>query len=111
MKFESEDYGIDCSAPATAVLRGVLRLPSPLSYEERFQPIRAALDTAAAYTIDITAVVFMNSSGITGLSRLVLHARGLDRPLTLVGAEAVPWHEKTLLSLKRLYGKVDVQMR
>jgi hypothetical protein len=111
MKFESDDYGIDCSSAASAVLRGVLRLPSPLSYEERFEPIRSAIDASTAYTIDITAVVFMNSSGITGLSRLVLHARGLDRPLTLVGAEAVPWHEKTLLSLKRLYGKVEVQLR
>ena len=40
------------------------------------------------------------------------HADGeVSEALTLVGAEAIPWHEKTLLSLKRLYGKVDVQMR
>lgn len=111
MLIDNHDFAIDVSAPDHAVVSGVLRLPSPAAYEERLQPIREALQNAnGAYTIDISGVQFLNSSGITGLSRLVLLARSKKTPLVLVGSNKISWQAKTLRPISRLYDKVDVQM-
>ena len=105
----TEDFVIDTSAPDRARLSGVLRLASPADYEERFEPMRRGLTTSASYTIDLAQVRFLNSSGITSLSRLMLLARSQQKDLTLVGSEAVSWHAKTLTLLKRLYDRLDVR--
>lgn len=106
-----EDFTLDTSSPERASLDGVLRLASPQAYEERFAPLRSSVERCpSAYTIDISKVRFINSSGITGLSRIVLLVRGLDRGLVLVGRRAVPWQETTLRLFQRLYPRVDVQL-
>ena len=106
-----EDFTIDTSAPDRAVLEGVLRLASPTAYEERFGPIRDRLKACEGeYTIDITRVRFVNSSGITGLSRLVLLSRSLDRGLIVIGKETIGWQETTLRLFQRLYQRLDVRL-
>lgn len=112
MLIDNNDFAIDVSVPERAVVSGVLRLPSPAAYEERFKPIREALTRAKgdAYTIDISGVQFLNSSGITGLSRLVLLARTNETPLVLVGSSRTSWQAKTLRPISRLYDKVEVQL-
>ena len=106
----TDDFVIDCSTPDRARLSGVLRLTSPADYEERFEPLRRGVTTQSAYTIDLSQVRFLNSSGITSLSRLVLLARSQNKDLTIVGSEAVSWHAKTLTLLKRLYDRLDVRL-
>ena len=111
MLIDNHDFAIDVTAADKAVISGVLRLPSPAAYEERFKPIREALTKADdPYTIDISAVQFLNSSGITGLSRLVLLARTQKTPLVLIGSTRTSWQAKTLKPIARLYDKVDVQL-
>lgn len=111
MRFESDDFTIDCTRPDVATLAGVLRLSSPAAYEDRFEPLRQGLHASrAAYTVDISKVQFLNSSGITGLSRLVLIARGENKPIVIVGSQAITWHGKTLNLLKRLYDKLEVRL-
>jgi hypothetical protein len=111
MKIEEEDFLVDTTRPDRATLEGVLRLSSPAAYEERFEPLKRGVDgAAAAYTIDISKVRFINSSGITGLSRLVLQARALDKPLVLVGQNSVSWQGTTLNLFKRLYKQVEVRL-
>ncbi len=95
-----------------AVLAGVLRLSSPAAYEEWLAPLREALTNAdATYTIDISKVQFLNSSGITGLSRLVLLARTLGRPLVFIGSTKTAWHGKTLRLIARLYTGLEVRLQ
>ena len=111
MFHNEQGFTIDTSAPAIARLSGVLRLSSPADYEERFEPIRRAMvDAADGYTIDLSQVRFLNSSGITSLSRIVLLARTQDKPLDIVGSEGIAWHSKTLNLLKKLYTKLDVRL-
>lgn len=111
MKTELEDFVIDISRADNATLQGVLRLASPAAYEERFAPLMHGVSNApGSFTIDISKVRFINSSGITGLSRLVLQARGLNKPLVLVGQQSVAWQGTTLNLFKRLYKQVEVRL-
>ncbi len=111
MLSHQEDFVLDCTVPGHAVLSGVLRLPSPAAYEERLAPAREALVAAGSkYTIDIKEVQFLNSSGITGLSRLVLLARREEVPLVFLGSSESVWQSKTLRLIARLYNKVEVRI-
>ncbi len=105
-----ESFTIDTTAPELARLAGIMRLSSPADYEDRFEPMRKALNHAPSYTIDVSQVRFLNSSGITSLSRLVLLARAQDKDLVVIGSESVQWHAKTLHLLKRLYARLEVRL-
>lgn len=111
MLIQTEDFTIDCTSPDRGVVSGVLRLPSPAAYEERLAPLRSGvLGASDSYTIDISRVQFLNSSGITGLSRLVLLARQSEKPLALIGSKDVAWQAKTLKLIARLYDKLTLTM-
>jgi|AMFO01.1.fsa_nt_gi Uncharacterized conserved protein len=111
MRTEPEDFTFNSSSSDHVTVEGVLRLASPADYESRFEPLRRGVETASgAFTLDISRVRFINSSGITALSRLVLHARSLEKPLVMVGLQNVAWQGTTLSLFKRLYKQVDVQL-
>ena len=103
------DYQIDAS-PDRAVLSGILRLPSPESYDAVLAPVKEAMRAAPEYAIDVSDVTFMNSSGIRALAGLVLEARRSARTLRLIGRRSVPWHRKTAGSLQALYEQLDVSL-
>ncbi|MGH7617260.1 MAG: hypothetical protein ACREPM_08540, partial [Gemmatimonadaceae bacterium] len=106
------DYQIDLdSRPATAVLHGVFRLATPEQYDVLFAPLATGLDSAAGgYTVDLTDVVLMNSSGLRALADLVLAARRSGTSLTFLGKADVPWHSKTVASFKPLYAGLTVKL-
>jgi hypothetical protein len=54
------------------VISGVLRLQSPLIYDELFAGIRKRIESGTVLTLDIANVSFLNSSGITALARLII---------------------------------------
>lgn len=111
MKIQTTEYTIDCrDAEPYAKLSGVLRLASPAAYEQAFAPIRKHLAaTIGAYTLDVAQLTFMNSSGITGLSRLVMQARSDSRDLVIVVSDTIPWQRKTFGSLQKLYPKLQIR--
>ncbi len=107
----SQDYTIDSAAtPRTAVLTGVLRLNSTNAYERLFEPIRAEILTLGTrYTVDLSAVIFMNSSGIRALATLVLRAKAAQVPLRIVTDPVSPWQKKTIASLRLLYPSLELE--
>jgi hypothetical protein len=109
MKIENQDYEVDVGAQE-AVLKGVLRLATPAAYKRIFDPLTEAVTASETYQVDIRDVKFMNSSGITALSRLVLASRKQDKPLVILGASTVAWQKKTITSLKRLHKKLTVEL-
>ena len=106
----SDEYTITLDGQRNAAtLSGVLRLSSPVAYRPVMQPIQDAIEAGPpSYRIDLGGVTFMNSSGITALSRLVMAARQHDVPLVCVVNDGVPWQRKTLSSLARLYPKLEL---
>jgi hypothetical protein len=108
---ERLDYTVDRTAtPRSAVFTGVLRLESTKAYDAIFEPIRAEmLAPGARYTIDLSAVVFMNSSGIRALATLVLGAKAARMPLRIVTDARSPWQKKTVASLRLLYPPLELE--
>lgn len=109
MEIKTEDYTIQTSIGSKSVIEGIMRLTSPAAYEKDFEHIQQGIQNSPQYTVDISKVNFMNSSGITALSRLVLLARNTNKALTLVIDEGIPWQKKTIGSLKKLYEKLEIQ--
>jgi hypothetical protein len=94
-----------------ATLRGVMRFESVQAYDRVLAPIREALVAAQGrYQIDISGLVFLNSSGIRALADLVLAARAGGKSLVIVGAATVPWQQKTFASLRKLYTGLEVRL-
>jgi hypothetical protein len=110
MLTENEDYKVEYIGSDRAVVSGVLRLQSPLIYDDLFAPIRDVISSGGIFTLDITDVSFLNSSGITALARLIILARSIDIGFNIIGREEVPWQKKSIVSLKRLWPKLEVTL-
>ena len=107
MKAERPDYSVEPGpSPGTWFLRGVLRLDSPEAYAKAFAPITASLGGVPAISIDLSQVVFLNSSGIRGLADVLLAARAKGCRVSLYGSAAVPWQKKLATSLTGLFPEI-----
>ncbi len=106
MKAEQADYSVDPGqSPGTWFLRGVMRLDSPEAYARAFEPILASL-AVGAISIDLSQVVFLNSSGIRALADVLLAAREKRCQVKLFGSAGVPWQKKLATSLTGLFPDV-----
>jgi hypothetical protein len=104
MKPPPPDYSVDAGqSPGTWLLRGVMRLESPEAYARAFEPVVASLTKLPAISIDLSQVVFLNSSGIRALADVLLLAREKRCQVTLFGSAAVPWQKKLASSLTALF--------
>ena len=96
--------------PEGARLSGVMRLVSPAAYHGALAEVTARLSAAtSSFELDVSGLQFLNSSGITALSRLVMDARARGVPLVFAVDEAVAWQRKTLPSLAKLYPKITLR--
>lgn len=113
MASENADFRVECVTGArSAVLHGVLRLEHGAAFERVFAPINADFQAtgAGAYTIDVSRVVFMNSSAIRALASLVMEAKRAGRRLSIIGDRSVPWQDRTLASLAALYDGLELRL-
>jgi hypothetical protein len=107
MRAERPEYAVDRGqSPGTWFLRGVMRLDSPEAYARAFEPIVASLSEVSAVSIDLSQVVFLNSSGIRALADVILHAREKRCQVKLFGSAAVPWQKKLATSLTGLFPEI-----
>lgn len=106
----TDDFQLTLDADASgAKLVGVLRLSSPQAYRDVLQPISDALDAGPGeFRLDLAGVSFMNSSGVTALSRLIMSARQHGTRLLCVVDDEVSWQRKTLSSLQRLNPRLEI---
>jgi hypothetical protein len=66
---------------------------------------------AMPIVLDLRELDFLNSSGITMLSRFVMEAR--DRPgidVQVLASETVPWHARSLRNLQRLMPTLSIRL-
>ncbi len=111
MKPERQDYAVDPGqSPGTWFLRGVMRLDSPEAYARAFEPIMASLAKVPAISIDLSQVVFLNSSGIRALADVLLLAREKRCQVKLFGSAAVPWQKKLATSLTGLFPEIVMRI-
>ena len=102
---------------ATVTITGTLQLQTVRAYERLFVPLAELIDkttsddtSAEGVVFDFRGVAFMNSSAVTALARLVLHAKARGVPLTLVGSREHRWQRATFGTLGRLADNVVVEL-
>jgi hypothetical protein len=111
MKSERPDYAVDPGQSlGTWFLRGVMRLDSPEAYARAFEPIVATLAKSPTASIDLSQVVFLNSSGIRALADVLLAAREKRCTVTLFGSAAVPWQRKLATSLTGIFPEIEMRL-
>ncbi len=105
LEVKGEDYRVWYDLVTTTVnCEGSLRL----SGSEEYAPIMQLLEEAIAnppidLVMDLTRLQFLNSSGINMLSKFMIKARQKEGvQITVKGAQAIPWQNKSLKNLQKL---------
>jgi hypothetical protein len=111
MEYKNKDFSLEIiPEQALATLKGVMRLPSPAMYSEGFELLAQAIFASkVTFVLRIADVPFMNSSGVTALSRVILDLKKKSVPLKILGQKGVTWQEKTLSSLCKLHPGIQVE--
>jgi hypothetical protein len=112
-EIKGEDYVVHYNADAVTVrFQGELALRSPQEYA----PIKdllydVASDSPAVITIDLRQLAFLNSSGISMLSKFVLGLRkNKDIQLAILGSHDVPWQGKSLRNLQKFLPSLRLEV-
>jgi hypothetical protein len=95
---------------STVLFKGALRLSGTEDYAPILDMLKETLiNPAVPIVLDLRELNFLNSSGITMLSRFVIEAR--DRSgiyVKFLASEAVPWHARSLKNLQRLMPSLSI---
>ncbi|MEO3389444.1 STAS domain-containing protein [Mesorhizobium sp. CAU 1741] len=109
MEIKTNEYRV-WSEGATIHYEGTMRL----SGTEAYAPILEMMDNILAskpstIVLDLTALEFLNSSGINLLAKFTIQVRKQENVGMLVkGSTRIPWQSKSLPNLKKLYPAVDL---
>ncbi|MEH2068261.1 MAG: STAS domain-containing protein [Nostoc sp.] len=111
---KGEDYTVHVEPDTSTVhFQGELSLGGPAEYASIADLLNKVLDTGPnTMTLNLRNLGFLNSSGISMLSKFVLSVRkkkGVQ--LVVLGSNNMPWQGKSLKNLEKLLPglKVDIQ--
>jgi hypothetical protein len=108
VKIETSTFSVDYFDEKSVVLKGIMRLVSPMEYMSVFDELYRQIDLTPHYTIDLSKLEYLNSSGITALSRIVLYAREHAKKLKFICGNTIAWQRKTMNGLMRLWDELQV---
>jgi hypothetical protein len=100
-------------ATATITCQGSFRLRGGPEY----QPILDLLMQAAnakpeTLTLDVSALEFLNSSGINTLSKFILQVRNHNASAIIIkGSKQYRWQEKSLINFQRLLPTLQLEVQ
>ena len=111
MRIETEDYQIWYDPKnSTFFLKGFLRLEGMKEYQPIMDLILELIDQSLQLTINLQDLEFLNSSGISMLSMLVVKIREKGNvQLTFQGSKKVLWQTKSLRNLQRLMPSLNLE--
>jgi hypothetical protein len=108
---ESFEIRLDEDNP-TVFFKGALRLSGTEDYAPILEMLKETLiNPSGPIVLDLRELDFLNSSGITMISRFVIEAR--DRAginLHVLASETVPWHARSLKNLQRLMPSLNIRL-
>jgi hypothetical protein len=97
---------------STVLFKGALRLSGTEDYAPILDMLKETLiGLPTLIVLDLRELDFLNSSGITMLSRFVIEARdhaGVD--VQVLASESVPWHARSLKNLQRLMPTLSIRL-
>jgi hypothetical protein len=102
---QGEDYQVHYDPSTTTItFTGELSLGGPKEYEPIVQLLDwAIVNNPPSITLDLMQLTFLNSSGISMLSKFVIRLRkkkGIEA--TVLGSNDIAWQGKSLKNLQRL---------
>jgi hypothetical protein len=96
----------------TVLFKGALRLSGMEDYAPILDMLKGTLlNRSAPIVLDLRELDFLNSSGITMLSRFVIEARdqaGIS--LYFFASESIAWHARSLKNLQRLMPALTIRL-
>ncbi|MEB3309413.1 MAG: hypothetical protein VKJ02_04220 [Snowella sp.] len=112
MEIKTDDYQIWYdSASNTVFWKGILRLEGMKEYQPIMDLMLPIIDQASTLTLNLQSLEFLNSSGISMLSMIVLKIREKGNiQLTLQGSSAILWQTKSLRNLQRLMPSLQLEI-
>ena len=111
MNITTEDYqAIFDPANFVVTIKGSLRLAGVSAYEPlKNLIIEAEQQAAGKLTWDLSGLKFLNSSGITTLSmHLFAMKKQAKVQLKVIGSKDIPWQEKSLRNLKKIWNEIEI---
>lgn len=96
---------------STVLFKGALRLSGTEDYAPILDLLKETLVSPRPIVLDLRELDFLNSSGITMLSRFVIEARdrnGIN--VEFLASESVPWHARSLKNLQRLMPALSIRL-
>ncbi|MEC4990059.1 MAG: hypothetical protein SAJ37_15105 [Oscillatoria sp. PMC 1068.18] len=113
MEIKTDNYCIWYDSDTTTVqCQGSLRL----SGSEESAPIFALLEKVAEsepeiITLNLEELEFLNSSGISMLSKFVINIRKKKHTkMVVLGSKSIPWQAKSLKNLQRLMPGLELKL-
>jgi hypothetical protein len=113
MELKRDDYHIWYDEATAAVfLQGALRLSG-----EEYEPIIKLLDEVAESPLEevmlnLQKLEFLNSSGISMLSKFVIKIRQKGNiKMQIKGSQTIPWQGKSLRNLQRLMPALELELK
>ncbi len=111
MEIKTDKYSVEyIRSDRQITFKGILRLQDKDEYREIFELLTQAANetTGLPLKIDMGELKFLNSSGISALSMFIIKMRKLDKDISILGSESIPWQIKSLRNFQKLYGKVEI---
>ncbi|EKU97855.1 hypothetical protein Lepto7375DRAFT_7100 [Leptolyngbya sp. PCC 7375] len=108
---EGESYKVQCdNQTATIKFHGSLRLSGPDAYAPIDELMGDLLQREPELiTLELRDLKFLNSSGISMISKFVIRVRSAQTVnMMVVGSEDTPWQGKSLKNLKRLLPSLEI---
>ena len=113
MEIKTEDYSIWYDTTTSTVnCQGSLRL----SGMDEYAPIVQLLNDVAEeeppiITLNLRELEFLNSSGISMLSKFVIKVRQKKTiQIVVIGSKGIPWQGKSLKNLQRLMPSLTLEL-
>jgi hypothetical protein len=107
-----ESFEIRLEENNTVLFKGALRLSGMEDYAPILEMLKITfLNPVAPIVLDLRELDFLNSSGITMLSRFVIEARdyvGIN--LYCLASESIAWHARSLKNLQRLMPALTISL-
>lgn len=113
-QIKGDEYSVEYDSDTQTVsFHGTIRLQT----SDDYAPLTALLQraheaaTGSRMTLDFRQLQFLNSSGISMVSKFVIGARKQDRVTMLVlGNQEIYWQQKSLVNLQKLWPKVQIEI-
>jgi hypothetical protein len=105
MEIKTEDYSVLYDLDKTTIIcQGSLRLNGLEEYAAILQLFSEAVEQKPAeLTLDLQNLKFLNSSGISMLSKFIIEVRKKKNiQIVAIGSKEIPWQSKSLKNLQRL---------